>query len=418
MGKEIKIGLAVILALLVVFGVVLVQRLRNPAETTEAAAEGDAGEQAGDAAKTVAIGAAASAKSATPVNTLTEAKDNRWTAVPDGQSARAGTASDAAVASDAASANRLDSDTAATDRYADRSATAGSTQAARAGKTGGAAADEAYDPYASRSSSDRYAEPPASESTQPATSTKLAPVRSLRQTADPSLTTTENPLRSQSGRTTSAGSTAGRTAADAYAADSRSAADQGAAEDSRFASSRNARDTGETPVEPGVDASRSSNGTYVVEPNDNFWTISRKVYGSEGYFNAIKEHNRGQYPRADRLRPGDVVSVPAAAVLRQSYPDLCPKPRKTSIARGYTTTVSMTGRLGGGRTYVVEEGDTLFDIARHELGKVSRWAEIYDLNQEVVGGDFDYLRPGTRLALPGDQPADNVTRNPDLEYQR
>ena len=54
MGKEIKIGLAVILALLVVFGVVLVQRLRNPADATEAAAEEGADQKTADTAKPAA----------------------------------------------------------------------------------------------------------------------------------------------------------------------------------------------------------------------------------------------------------------------------------------------------------------------------------------------------------------------------
>ncbi len=43
----------------------------------------------------------------------------------------------------------------------------------------------------------------------------------------------------------------------------------------------------------------------------------------------------------------------------------------------------------GGRTYIVAEGDSLFDIARSELGKASRWVEIYDLNADVLGKDID-----------------------------
>jgi nucleoid-associated protein YgaU len=58
--------------------------------------------------------------------------------------------------------------------------------------------------------------------------------------------------------------------------------------------------------------------------------------------------------------------------------------------------------------YVVEEGDTLFDIARYELGKASRWAEIYDLNRGQLGTDYNYIAPGTKLMLP-----DAVTSEPD-----
>ena len=75
-------------------------------------------------------------------------------------------------------------------------------------------------------------------------------------------------------------------------------------------------------------------------------------------------------------------------------------------------------RATGSNVYVVEQGDTLFDIARYELGKASRWAEIYDLNRDVLGEDFDHLSPGTELTLPAKQGADSFTRQDDSRYQR
>ncbi len=74
----------------------------------------------------------------------------------------------------------------------------------------------------------------------------------------------------------------------------------------------------------------------------------------------------------------------------------------------------------GGRVYVVQVGDTLFDIARYELGKASRWAEIYDLNRNQLGSDYDYLAPGTKLVLPDEQPnqADNITARPGGQMPR
>jgi nucleoid-associated protein YgaU len=68
----------------------------------------------------------------------------------------------------------------------------------------------------------------------------------------------------------------------------------------------------------------------------------------------------------------------------------------------------------------VEEGDTLYDIARYELGAGGRWPEIYQLNAESLGDDFDYLRPGTKLVLPAVRDAareDPVAQQPDT-YQR
>ncbi len=67
------------------------------------------------------------------------------------------------------------------------------------------------------------------------------------------------------------------------------------------------------------------------------------------------------------------------------------------------------------RVYIVKDGDTLYDIARNELGKASRWGEIYDLNWDQLGNRVDGLVPGMKLRLPDDpgQPAGVLSRNPN-----
>ncbi len=161
------------------------------------------------------------------------------------------------------------------------------------------------------------------------------------------------------------------------------------------------------------------NGKYIVAPNDNYWIIAEKVYGNGAYFKALFEHNRSRHPRSDKLQVGDVLDAPPAATLADRYPDICPRPRKVPNAR-QTLQPASTRHHAGERVYVVGEGDTLFDIARHELGRAARWTEIYDLNRDVLGEDFDYLRPGTELVLPRDRRGDpdSVTRKDDPVYQR
>ncbi len=161
---------------------------------------------------------------------------------------------------------------------------------------------------------------------------------------------------------------------------------------------------------------------YAVQPNDSYWTISEKAYGSGAFFKALHEHNRKKYKDADDLHVGQVLSVPDEGVLRRAYPDLCPKPRKT-VASAQQRLVSASSRLRGpGRVYTVVDGDTLFEIARHELGKPARWGEIYELNREVLGEDFDYLRPGTELILPtnGEKnpQSETAVRQPESIYPR
>ena len=144
----------------------------------------------------------------------------------------------------------------------------------------------------------------------------------------------------------------------------------------------------------------SARGTYKIQPNDNYWVISEKIYGSGAYFNALAEVNRSKVAQRDKLRVGDTISTPTIAQLEQAYPQLCPKPSHRDTVRSRSSLVSAHSPYAGGRTYEVQEGDTLFDIARHELGKGSRWAEIYDLNRDALGKDFDYLTPGMQLVLP------------------
>ena len=117
-----------------------------------------------------------------------------------------------------------------------------------------------------------------------------------------------------------------------------------------------------------------------------------------------------RHPRNDKLQVGDVLDAPPVAALADRYPEICPRPRKVPTAR-QTLQPASTRHHAGERVYVVGEGDTLFDIARHELGRAARWTEIYDLNRDVLGEDFDYLRPGTELVLPRDRrDPDTVTR--------
>jgi len=161
---------------------------------------------------------------------------------------------------------------------------------------------------------------------------------------------------------------------------------------------------------------RRDDGTYEVQPNDNYWLISEKLYGTGAYFKALAEHNRRKSARDERLQVGDVIATPDLAQLEKSYPDLCPKASRREAAKRQMTTVST--RQVGGRTYLTQEGDTLYDIARTELGKASRWAEIYDLNRDLLGSDYHYLRPGLQLAIPDGEAAvqpSKVTRRTEPE---
>jgi len=163
----------------------------------------------------------------------------------------------------------------------------------------------------------------------------------------------------------------------------------------------------------------SRDGSYIVEPNDSFWTISQKVYGAPGFFKALQRHNRKPGTPNVGLSVGEKISTPPAETLRRDYPNLCPKQRATPASNGGAFQASSHRAPNTGHTYVVQEGDTLFDIARYELGKASRWSEVYELNRDQLGEDYNHLAPGMRLALPADaaMESDAITSRPATPYK-
>ncbi len=144
--------------------------------------------------------------------------------------------------------------------------------------------------------------------------------------------------------------------------------------------------------------------TYVVQPGDSYWTIAEKLYGSGGYYQALAEYNRSRLPQPEQLRVGDQLLIPSLEQLQRAYPHLCPQTPgrgNSSLAVSSAGTTQESGtNSSSGRVYIVQEGDSLYEIARYLLGKPARWVEIYELNKEVLGEDIEHLRPGTRLLIP------------------
>ena len=112
---------------------------------------------------------------------------------------------------------------------------------------------------------------------------------------------------------------------------------------------------------------------------------------------------RGLMKRVDCRSPPTVLWRAIQSELRAQFPLPIASPATSGSSKASREAVwAAPRRCGrrnanvGGRTYTVASGDTLFSIARYELGKASRWAEIYDMNRDVLGKNFSELPPGTR----------------------
>lgn len=116
--------------------------------------------------------------------------------------------------------------------------------------------------------------------------------------------------------------------------------------------------------------------THTVASGELLGDIALKYYGSSKAWKKIQDANQGVDPK--NLKVGQKLIIPAA------------EPKATDSA---PSTVS-TG--AGERSYTVKSGDTLYVIAKKELGSASRWKEIEKLNNL----SSSELRVGQAIKLP------------------
>ncbi|GAB2628794.1 LysM peptidoglycan-binding domain-containing protein [Novilysobacter erysipheiresistens] len=76
----------------------------------------------------------------------------------------------------------------------------------------------------------------------------------------------------------------------------------------------------------------------------------------------------------------------------------------SGVAASVDTTAETTG--DGERTYTVERGDTLSQIAKQFYGRAGEWNTIFEANRDQLD-DPDLIKPGQVLKIPaGDRSSD------------
>ncbi|HUU83452.1 MAG TPA: LysM peptidoglycan-binding domain-containing protein [Phycisphaerae bacterium] len=133
----------------------------------------------------------------------------------------------------------------------------------------------------------------------------------------------------------------------------------------------------QTPSNPPLAATpKPAVRTHTVERGDTFSILAEVYYGSQGHTNFLIQANP-QVKDPNRLLVGTVINIPPLD-----------RPARTPPAPA------------GEGTYLVQEGDSFYGIAREALGDANRWQELLALNSSVVDGDPTNLRPGQVLKLP------------------
>lgn len=174
----------------------------------------------------------------------------------------------------------------------------------------------------------------------------------------------------------------------------RTAAGSGADADGKFSLAAFNSENGIAANEPSAD--NAMYDSVIVQKNDNYSKISKRVYGSIRYFSALAVFNQHRITEPKHMRPGMVVLTPPKEVLEEKYPQLfVNSASKTSEPAGFLLLDD------GTPAYRVGERETLSEISQRFLGRSSRWIEIYRLNQSIVN-DPNRLKSGLILALPDD----------------
>jgi nucleoid-associated protein YgaU len=140
---------------------------------------------------------------------------------------------------------------------------------------------------------------------------------------------------------------------------------------------------------------------YRTRQNEDLWSIAEKVYGSGRYFRALHECNVDRLNGLDNLPEGlELICPPLEELVvlhRAAIPD-----DLLRITSGQDKIAA--GRPSVAQTkYTVRAQDSLFSIARDQLGQASRYLEIIELNAPLLNPritHLDPLEPGMELKLP------------------
>jgi nucleoid-associated protein YgaU len=139
-------------------------------------------------------------------------------------------------------------------------------------------------------------------------------------------------------------------------------------------------------------------GTYKAEPGDNLTKICAKAYGTstKALRDGIVAANPSLHDNPNRIIVGHSYVIPpqngGATATNTQTTAVLPTPQQIATQSQQPTTTPE-------HVYVVQSGDTLWSIARDEVGNTAAVAAIRDLNQDVLKGS-DRLRANMKLRLP------------------
>ena len=135
----------------------------------------------------------------------------------------------------------------------------------------------------------------------------------------------------------------------------------------------------DTPENKSAGRAVSERFVYVVQRGDKLWNLAAKFLGAGGRYKEIMEINGLATPK---VKAGDRIYIPGTP----------PEAVAQTVKKADTKKVA-TDTMA---TYTVQRGDTIWAIARDQLGNYQRFEEIKTINGLVTS----VVYPGQVLKLP------------------
>lgn len=149
---------------------------------------------------------------------------------------------------------------------------------------------------------------------------------------------------------------------------------------------------------------------YTWQPGDTFRGIANTYYGDWTKLTLLRRANEGR----KSVQPGEKILVPiydldaTPGIAASSTPPLPnasgPKPsaktaKSNDVAKAPAASKETAPAPTGGKTHVVKEGESLWKIAKAELGNGALWQKIYDANKDTMKSP-EALKTGMKLKIP------------------
>jgi len=152
---------------------------------------------------------------------------------------------------------------------------------------------------------------------------------------------------------------------------------------------------------------------YTWKEGDTWRGLAHTYYGDWQRLDVLKRHNEGRM----NVATGETVFIPVFADERGKAAEAArvanagavgtllnidATPAKSTSAKSSPVMAAASpsaAPVGGKKLHVVANGESLWKIAKSELGDGNRWKEIYDANRDVLDKP-ESIRKGMRLRIP------------------